>query len=168
MIARGWYLMGLGLAGLAVVCLLACAPKPKPVPPLAQAETQGTGPAQVPAPTHGPKDLRDWFPNSKRWSASAIHFAFDQTLIRPSELEKLYDIARHVQGHCRIEGHASEEGTEVYNLALAYARAMAVNLFLKAADAKVDAEVISFGEEKPITLDPREVWKNRRVEVVCR
>jgi peptidoglycan-associated lipoprotein len=68
----------------------------------------------------------------------------------------------------RLEGHASEEGTREYNLALGERRADAVAMFLMANGvARSQIEVVSYGEEQPADIGITEdaLSKNRRVEI---
>ncbi len=68
-----------------------------------------------------------------------------------------------------VEGHCDERGTNSYNLVLGQRRAESVKNFLVdlgIGDNRVDT--ISFGEERPISLEQNEAaWaKNRRVQFV--
>lgn len=68
----------------------------------------------------------------------------------------------------RLEGHASEEGTREYNIALGERRANAVAMFLMANGvARSQIEVVSYGEEQPVDTGSTEEAraKNRRVEI---
>ena len=68
----------------------------------------------------------------------------------------------------RLEGHASEEGTREYNLALGERRADAVAMFLMANGvARSQIEVVSYGEEQPAVVGSTQdaLSKNRRVEI---
>ncbi|MEM8958451.1 MAG: peptidoglycan-associated lipoprotein Pal [Pseudomonadota bacterium] len=68
-----------------------------------------------------------------------------------------------------IEGHADEQGTREYNLALGARRAAAVKEFLVArgvADARLDT--VTFGKERPIEICSEESCyaRNRRAVTV--
>ncbi|MCW9025094.1 MAG: peptidoglycan-associated lipoprotein Pal [Gammaproteobacteria bacterium] len=68
-----------------------------------------------------------------------------------------------------LEGHADERGTREYNIALGERRAKAVlQLLLVQGVSNAQAQVISFGEERPVALDhDASAWRlNRRVEIL--
>ncbi len=69
----------------------------------------------------------------------------------------------------RLEGHADERGSREYNVALANRRAQSVRrlVLFQGVDAG-QVDVISYGEEKPVSLGhDEESWRmNRRVELV--
>lgn len=101
-----------------------------------------------------------------------IQFALDKSEILSVSFGLLDEVAKVIQENphvqkISIEGHASDEGDENYNLSLSKARAEAVRLYL--VNKGVAADRLSstgFGESKPLaandTPDNRE--KNRRVE----
>ena len=104
-----------------------------------------------------------------------FYFDFDQAIVRRSgheELNKHAKVLSEDSGlRVRLEGHADERGTREYNLALGERRANAVRAFLVAQGAaRMQIEVISYGEEKPANNGHSESsWsENRRVEVVYR
>jgi outer membrane protein OmpA-like peptidoglycan-associated protein len=101
-----------------------------------------------------------------------IQFALAKSEILPvsfgilDELAKVIQENPHVQ-KLSIEGHASDEGDDKYNLVLSKARAEAVRLYL--VSKGVSAERLSstgFGEGKPLVANDSEAGreKNRRVE----
>jgi peptidoglycan-associated lipoprotein len=67
-----------------------------------------------------------------------------------------------------LEGHADERGTREYNLALGENRALAVKDVLALYGLLSRTQVISYGEEKPISNEHNEEgWKkNRRVDFI--
>lgn len=68
-----------------------------------------------------------------------------------------------------LEGHADERGSREYNLALGERRAKAIERILRLEGiAPEQAQVISFGEERPVALGhDDESWRlNRRVELL--
>ena len=100
-----------------------------------------------------------------------IYFAFDQSTLTEQGKATAEAIAQLLQEapevSIRIEGHADEQGTNEYNLALGERRAQAVQQYLTSYG--VDASrisVLSYGEEKPATEGGDEsVWsRNRRAE----
>jgi OOP family OmpA-OmpF porin len=102
-----------------------------------------------------------------------IHFEFDSDVIRKESYDLLAEIAGVIKAHpelarISIEGHASAEGGDKYNLQLSERRAASVRRHLveKGGIAEARLESVGFGEEQPIadndTAEGRE--KNRRVE----
>lgn len=100
-----------------------------------------------------------------------FYFDFDQATVREDSRAALDAQAARLRGtsaKVRLEGHADERGTREYNLALGERRAKAIANYLSVQG--VDAasmEVVSYGEEKPVTEGHDEdSWaKNRRVEL---
>ncbi len=68
----------------------------------------------------------------------------------------------------RLVGHADERGTREYNLALGENRALSVKEVLGLYELSSRIDVVSYGEERPIsTVHDESGWKqNRRVEFV--
>jgi len=67
-----------------------------------------------------------------------------------------------------IEGYCDEQGSPEYNMALGKRRAQSAKTYLAALDSvKRDADVVSYGKEKPVdSRSTPEAWEqNRRVEV---
>lgn len=101
-----------------------------------------------------------------------IQFALAKSEILPVSFAILDELAKVIQEHphvqkLSIEGHASDEGDDKYNLVLSKARAEAVRQYLVAKG--VAAERLSsagFGESKPLVANDSEAGreKNRRVE----
>jgi len=99
---------------------------------------------------------------------SVYYFEFDQSLIRS---EGINDLSLHAQflaensdAAVRLEGHADEQGTREYNIALGERRAQAIEQFLITRGVNGNQiETISYGEEKPDISGLAE--KSRRVEV---
>ncbi len=106
-------------------------------------------------------------------STTVFYFDFDQAVIKPEAFEALQAHASFLAGNpssaVRLEGHADEQGTREYNIALGERRAKAVESFLLANGAQAgQIEVVSFGEERPVDAGHSESsWaQNRRVEVI--
>lgn len=99
------------------------------------------------------------------WS---ILFDFDSYALR--EAHKAAAVAQYLRetgASAFLAGHASEEGTSEYNLALGAKRAVAVRNYLEAAGVSPDRLTWqSFGEERPITHDPEKRNMNRCVEIL--
>lgn len=115
-----------------------------------------------------------WNENHEAFAAQTVHFDFDQSNVKKSEVGKLEEVARRMKGEfqgkaLRIEGHCDERGTEEYNRALGDKRALSVREKLVALglDAGI-LDTITFGEEKPADTGHTEAaWgKNRRAELI--
>jgi peptidoglycan-associated lipoprotein len=100
-----------------------------------------------------------------------VHFDFDKADIRPEDRPLLDRKAAILSANSalrlRISGHADERGSDEYNLALGSRRAATVKTYL--SNNGIDAgrfEVVSFGEEQPISLghDESSWFQNRRAE----
>jgi outer membrane protein OmpA-like peptidoglycan-associated protein len=101
-----------------------------------------------------------------------IQFALDKSEILQVSFGLLDEVAKVIQENphvqkVSIEGHASDEGDENYNLSLSKARAEAVRVYLVSkgvAAARLNST--GFGEAKPLVANdtPENREKNRRVE----
>lgn len=96
-----------------------------------------------------------------------VYFDYDAYTLR--EAWKVAALAEYLRISGRrvfLSGHASDEGTNDYNLALGARRAQAVRDYLEAAGIPADhVSWVSYGEESPLTLDPAKKTLNRRVEI---
>lgn len=129
-----------------------------------------------------PKDIRLTKPNSPEAAAVnelkekgvkfTLYFSFDGYSISDIATDEIIKHANLMKEYpnlkLRLEGHADERGTREYNLALGENRALAVKDVLELYGLGPRAEVISYGEEKPISNDSNEEgWKkNRRVDFI--
>ncbi len=102
---------------------------------------------------------------------TVFYFDFDQSTLKPESLAALRIHAQRLIANpvnVRLEGHADERGTREYNMALGERRGSSVSEFLvlQGVDASL-LEVISYGEERPASLDSTDSsWAlNRRVEI---
>lgn len=146
-------------AGLVAACTKK--PRPAPVyPPHEFREQQGENALAAADPNEVILDLE-----APTWS---IFFAFDSYAL--SELHKVQAVAKYLRdtgARAFLAGHASEEGTTEYNLALGAQRAVAVRNYLEASGISPDRVTWqSFGEESPVTHDPEKKHLNRRVEII--
>jgi outer membrane protein OmpA-like peptidoglycan-associated protein len=101
-----------------------------------------------------------------------IQFALGKSEILSASFALMDELAKTIQENPQvqkvsIEGHASDEGDDKYNLLLSKARAEAVRQYLVTKGVKADRlSSTGYGEGKPLvsndTPDGRE--KNRRVE----
>jgi peptidoglycan-associated lipoprotein len=105
-------------------------------------------------------------------TTTVFYFAFDSSTLSSQDQATLkYHAARLraiPNNQVRLEGHASEEGTREYNLALGERRARSIASFLMANGVSgQQLEVISYGEELPADAGSTETArsKNRRVEI---
>lgn len=106
-------------------------------------------------------------------SQREIYFEFDRSDVRPEYLPIIRAHAAYVRANPSarmvLEGHADERGSREYNLSLGERRGNSV-FDLMRADGAVSgqAEVVSFGEERPVCRQTSEAcWeRNRRVEIV--
>ena len=98
-----------------------------------------------------------------------VLFLVDQSTLTPEAIETLNGQAnwllQYTENTVTIEGHADEQGTREYNLALGARRASAVQNYLVSrgvADNRV--KTVTFGKERPIEICSEEsCWsRNRR------
>ena len=119
-------------------------------------------------------DRSSWKPDREAFAAQTVHFDFDKSNVKPSEVGKLEEVARRMKSEfqgkaIRIEGHCDERGTEEYNRALGDKRALSVREKLVALGLDAGMlDTITFGEEKPVdTGHDDAAWKkNRRAELI--
>lgn len=102
-----------------------------------------------------------------------VLFAIDQSSLTPAAEATLQGQARWLTSNAdytiRIEGHADEQGTREYNLALGARRANAAREYLISQGiAGNRIEVVSFGKERPLEICSAEncYAKNRRAVTV--
>lgn len=102
-------------------------------------------------------------------SFDPIYFDFDSDALRPEARDQLAAIAQHLERspseQLTIEGHADEQGTAEYNIALGERRAQAIQKYLVRLGIKEGRlRIISYGEERPAATgkDEDAYSKNRR------
>lgn len=101
---------------------------------------------------------------------SPIQFEFDSYVLKTSSyptLDKVSQDLRDANGSITLEGHASAEGSEDYNMQLSKDRANAVkNYLVNSGVSANNVEVVGHGEAKPIASNATEAGRqqNRRVE----
>ncbi len=102
-----------------------------------------------------------------------VLFAVDQSTITPAGQQTLIGQAgwlnRNPDFQAIIEGHADEQGTREYNIALGNRRANAVREFLVSQGVAANRlRVISYGKERPIEVCASEACysQNRRAVTV--
>ncbi|MCS7258472.1 MAG: OmpA family protein [candidate division WOR-3 bacterium] len=102
-----------------------------------------------------------------------IYFDFDKSDIRSDAAEILKKNAQILKDNPNIniiiEGHCCPIGTSEYNMALGWRRANAAfNYLIKLGIPKERMTTISYGEERLITENPNEYYKNRRCEFIVK
>lgn len=104
-------------------------------------------------------------------SYSNIQFEFDSSVLKTesySILDKLSSELRSSGASVTLEGHASAEGTEAYNMQLSKDRANSVKTYLvNSGVAANKVNTVGYGEERPIASNATEEGRvlNRRVEI---
>ncbi len=115
------------------------------------------------------KDFSTWKPDTEIFAAQTVHFDFDKSVVKVSEVPKVEEVAKRMKEMpgkaLRIEGHCDERGTEEYNRALGERRALALRekLVMLGVDKEM-VETISYGKDKPVDPGHNDAaWaKNRR------
>jgi len=114
-------------------------------------------------------------PNSPAYFAQTIgdtvRFAVDQAVLTPEARAVLTQQAQWLNNHPNvtavIEGHADEQGTREYNLALGARRASAVQQFLISQGVLASRlRTVSYGKERPLAVCSDEACyaQNRRAK----
>ena len=86
-----------------------------------------------------------------------VFFDVDQSVLSPAARDILDGQAAWLKGNTEysviIEGHADEQGTREYNLALGARRANAVREYLMDVGVEADRlQTLSYGKERPVEL----------------
>ncbi len=128
------------------------------------------GPAPAPSPTQAPEveveELPSAFPNSM---TDTVTFEKGSAELSPQAQAVLDAQAAWLLDNdvsIKIEGHADEQGTRDYDIALSAKRAYAVRDYLSSKGVPRDRlKVTSFGKEQPLaTCSDETCWsQNRRV-----
>jgi peptidoglycan-associated lipoprotein len=99
---------------------------------------------------------------------NTVYFLTDSALLE-SEAEQMLQkqalwLKEFPQYRIAVEGHADERGTREYNLALGERRAQAVmNYFIALGIDPKRLKTISYGKERPICIEAKEVcWSQNR------
>jgi len=136
---------------------------------------QGTNPSDVsggiqsnPAGSHD-----GWAEDGSIFKANTVHFAFDSSVVKPSEKDNITAVASHLKSNAsaavRVEGHCDERGTAEYNRALGERRAQAIRTDLVGMGIEASrVDTITYGFERPVDSGHDEsAWgKNRRGEFI--
>lgn len=101
---------------------------------------------------------------------SAIQFEFDSYVLKTSSYPVLDNVSKDLRdnnGSITLEGYASAEGTESYNMQLSKDRANAVkNYLVNSGVAANKVNAVGYGEANPVASNATEAGRiqNRRVE----
>ena len=105
---------------------------------------------------------------AQNYPLPTIHFELGSAVLSSMAAQKLLVSIRDSEmGHDTplvITGHSCELGSEEYNFALSLQRAVAVDTFLEKHGFTVTT-LKAEGEADPLTTNPQEFFKNRRVEI---
>ncbi|MGD8484895.1 MAG: peptidoglycan-associated lipoprotein Pal [Thioalkalispiraceae bacterium] len=156
--------------------LAACtAPGKKPADEQAQADAGSVAGDERTAGVdlQGGYDIKSLDDPASPLSRRVIYFELDSASLSEEDRQLIAEHARFMAANPDIsavlEGHADERGTREYNIALGERRAKAVKqLMTLQGVGQNQAQVISFGEERPVSLGHNEEsWRlNRRVEIL--
>lgn len=125
----------------------------------------------------GHDDARDpnWIDPSNPGGSSGrivVYFEYDSNDVAPEYRDIVAKaaqrLAKNPQLTAIIEGHCDENGTREYNIALGERRALAVRQLMLLSNISAEqAQVISYGEEKPLAFghDEASYRQNRRAEI---
>ena len=109
----------------------------------------------------------------KNLVGDTVLFTVDKSDLRPDALEVLSSQLKWLKDKkflpITIQGHADEQGTREYNLALGARRANAVkNYFLAKGIESGRINIVTYGKERPLSVcSNEECWsKNRRAVTV--
>ncbi|MFA5246039.1 MAG: OmpA family protein [Pedobacter sp.] len=101
-----------------------------------------------------------------------IQFEFNSSVLRTSSYSILDGVASNLKANSnavvQLDGHASAEGTEEYNMTLSRDRANSVKTYLvNAGVASNRVSITAYGESRPVASNATEAGRsqNRRVEI---
>ncbi len=142
--------------------------QPLPEPQVEAAES--ANPVIAAADTPKPQDSVSTAKNAQITNTT-IYFYPNSSKLREGELKKLEDTAefliRHPGKKVIIEGHCALYGTKEGRLRISRARAEKIRDYLVQKGWKSDEPPLIkwYGASKPVTTDPAQKDKNRRVEI---
>ena len=146
----------IGIVILAILLLVSC-------------ENSGKSKNTLDTPQISESDI-EYFQNLV---GDTVLFTVDQSGLRPDAISILNAQADWLKEKrflpITVEGHADEQGTREYNLALGARRATAVREFLIAKGIEQDRiSIVTYGKERPLRVCSNEdCWsKNRRATTV--
>lgn len=160
----------LGLVAMLSVTMAACSSTEEEGP--APAATTGGGATSNAANQTNAAEAARMAEEARLRNITTFYFEFDKSDLNAEARDALVihanDLKANPNMRVRLEGHASEEGTREYNLALGERRAQSVERYLQVQGVSANQmEVISYGEEMPVDTGSTETArsKNRRVEL---
>lgn len=160
----------LGLVAMLSVTMAACS-STEEEGPATTATTQG-GATTTPANPNAAAEAARLAEENRLRAITTFYFEFDRSELDTEARDALVvhanDLKANPNMRVRLEGHASEEGTREYNLALGERRAQAVERYLQVQGVSANQmEVITYGEEMPAVTGTTEqaYSRNRRVEL---
>jgi len=149
---------------LALIVLAGCAGR------FSDPDAAGGAGSGTAAGVSAPRDSPDYFTQAV---GDRVLFAVDQSNLSAAARATLQEQARWLQANpdynALIEGHADEQGTREYNLALGARRANSVEEFLiQQGVAPGRLDTVSYGKERPIEVCSTEECyaQNRRAVTV--
>ena len=104
---------------------------------------------------------------------STVFFGFDHFDLTPAARGEVQGAALHMIYNPEVEldlvGHTDRVGNDAYNDRLSFQRAQTVNDLLVTEGVAPHRLTVGFrGERDPVTTDPRQAWRNRRVAFTWR
>lgn len=162
------------VAAFFVLLQQACAPKKVALQPAAEVIQEKPEPAPVveekePAPAPAPEPEPVEPPN---FDFRNIQFEYDSHVLKTDSYAILDQISREIRkdpdAKFYVNGHASIEGTDEYNMSLSIDRANAVKLYL--VNSGISGENLiteGYGSTQPVASNNTEAGRtlNRRVEI---
>lgn len=159
----------LGLVAALSVTMAACSSTEEEGP--VTTGTQNTTPTTSGANNNNQPSAEE-LARQRALAMTTFYFEFDRSELNTEARDALVFHAAELKANpnrrVRLEGHASEEGTREYNLALGERRSQAVERYLQVQGVSANQlEVISYGEEMPAVTGSNEqaYSRNRRVEM---
>lgn len=145
---------------------------------IAKAETRAAPvPAAVYDPCHGKKPFRGGKVDANGCPVKLVlrgeHFKYDSAELLPPAIKVLNELAQDLNNDpilngIEVQGHASSEGSDSYNMQLSLRRAESVVEYLKSKGVTNRLRATGFGETRPIADNSTEAGRseNRRVELI--
>jgi peptidoglycan-associated lipoprotein len=156
------------LLALALVALTGCPPK---APIDTTSGAQDTDEGSEDAAPFADSDITTEELETLVRNFERVHFDYDKSELDDASREVLAAnseiLLAHPELQVKVEGHADRWGSDIYNLALGQKRAESVRTYLLNMGVLASQlQVISFGEERPLTAegDRNTEAPNRRAE----
>jgi outer membrane protein OmpA-like peptidoglycan-associated protein len=145
-----------------------------PAMPMGSYDVVVTNPDGTKATLRKGLTLTEGAPSTAGCASTTVRFDFDSSVLAAgtrSELDVLAPCLRQGSATVRIEGHADEQGTTDYNIALGQRRADAVQRYLVGLGVSpARLRTVSYGEERPVDRSggASADAANRRAEILVR